>query len=766
MSAGSAAKKKALIALARSKDLVAAKMAVETLEKEGFKWRAVGDRENNFGLINIGSDPGHALVERITNAIDAVIEREALKALKKKKGPTSLPASPREAVATWFKVPGGRVSNLTIKARQEVAEQVIVSLADGGSKRTPTIEVRDYGVGLTPSLLPRTVLSLGETNKIDKPYLAGAYGQGGSTALAFSPDGTLFVSRRQPGLLPDNEIDSIAVTFARFSELDVKLNKNGRFEYLVGPDNEVASVTPNDVDFEPGTSVLHFNMDVHDYAAMLTQLTGSMWWLLQNTLFDPVLPVYAEERRRSILEKSGKSVERRTIAGNYTRLTDDKKDKIEHTGTVLVDVPHSTGQTTVRVNYWVVRQVEGAGDAQPIAAYVDPYRPIAYTFQGQTHGTDERRFTAERLALPYLAKSLVLQVELDHLAPHARRELLSTTRDRLKRGAFYNIMREYICSSLSEDEDLIRLNDERKERILSRHSEAERDKMRERFARLMERFKAGVDATAPSRGQEGGGRPQHQAGSREPLKPLPTKDEPTFIKIANTQKPIPIRMDRHALVRLESDAPDGYLMTHIHAKLTLGCDPEGMVVLESKSDFQGGRSRITIRPTDKTKPGDAGTITVFLFTPSEKTFTAKSTFKIEKPEEQETTGKTSKAKVQAPEPIPVNEDEWHQFGWNDASVAEVDDEGKDVKIYVNMDNRHIHKLLQQGGYQETGVKRMRTNYLLYVAFYAWAQYLSTARKDTNLSGKDFEDYRARELDRAAQTVVHAISAAGRLEDEE
>ena len=49
-----------------------------------YTWRAVGDNEANYGLINIGSDPGHALVERVTNAIDSVIEAEALRRLGKK----------------------------------------------------------------------------------------------------------------------------------------------------------------------------------------------------------------------------------------------------------------------------------------------------------------------------------------------------------------------------------------------------------------------------------------------------------------------------------------------------------------------------------------------------------------------------------------------------------------------------------------------------------------------------------------------------------
>jgi hypothetical protein len=756
-----------LAKLAQATKLGEALDFVADLEKShDFTWRAVGDRENNYGSINIGSDPGYAFVERVTNAIDAVIEREALRRLPKQKG-KAVPNSPREVVEMWFKVPGGRVSNVKdIKKRQELANEVVIRIFEGSNKRHPTLEVQDYGVGLTPSSVPKTILSLGESNKIDKPYLAGAYGQGGSTALAFSPKGTLIVSFRQPDLLPKGETPLAAVTFARYNELDPNKNKNGRYEYLVGPDNQVAGIDPTLLDqADAGTRVLHFDLDIPQYSARLTQLTGSMWWLLQNALFDPVLPFWAEERRPSMLEK-GKELDRRTIAGNFTRLSDDKKDKVEHQGNVDVLMHHPTGETHVRVNYWVVKQPEESGSSQPIESYVDPFRPIAYTFYGQTHGSDDRRFIADRLALPYLAKFLIIQVELDHLTPQARRELMSSTRDRLKQCSFFDQMRESICSALSEDEDLIRLNEQRREKILARHSESEAQKMRERFARLMERFKAGIDVKAKGKGGTQTGRREKPSGPRIPLKPLPTKDEPTFIKIANTQKPVVVRLDRHALLRLESDAPDGYLSSHVHAKLTLACQPEGLLTLESRSDFLGGRSRMLIRPTEKAKSGDTGSATVFLFTPSEKTFSSIVTFKLDKPEEQQTSGTSGKAKIQVPDPIPVHKDEWADFDWDETDVSEVKEDEKGTKIFVNMDNRHLIKLLQGGGYQETGVKRMQNAFLLYVAFYSWARHAALVGEEIGLEGKEFEEYQASELDRVAQTVVHSISAAGRLEEED
>lgn len=602
------------------------------------------------------------------------------------------------------------------------------------------------------------------TNKIDKPYLAGAYGQGGSTALAFSPEGTLFVSRRQPDLLPNGQPDVVAVTFARYEELDPAKNKNGRYAYLVTKNQEVPHVPAAFLrEFDPGTCVVHFNLAIDRYSARMTQLTGSLWWLLQNALFDPVLPIWAEDARPSIL--GGKEKERRTIAGNYTRLVDDRRDRIEHADSVDVHLEHSSGSTMVKVNYWVVRSKNDGGSSQPIDAYVDPYQPIAYTYFGQTHGTDERRFTSERLQLPYLAKFLIIQVELDHLLPAARRELLSSTRDRLKRTPFFFEMRERICAALAEDDELIRLNDVRKEELLSRHSERDRERMRQRFAELMERLKPGVDATLRGRGEGEGGRPPSGTSSREPLEPLPTRDEPTFLRIANTKRPIPVRLDRQALIRLESDAPDGYLTSRIHAKLTMACHPAGVLELQSKSDFHGGRARLAIRPREGAKPQD-GTITALLLTPDDKALSDEVTFRLEPPPEHPTAGEQSRTRVKAPEPIPVFRGEWPNFGWDESSVAEVREDKEGGKIYVNADNRHLERLLRAGGYQEKGITRMRNNFVLYVAFYAWARHSETKGQEGALQGKEFEDYQAAELDRVAQTVIHSIAAGSRLADEE
>ena len=47
----------------------------ELVEEHGAVWRPVGDRETNFGTIQISTDPANALIERVTNAIDALLEK-------------------------------------------------------------------------------------------------------------------------------------------------------------------------------------------------------------------------------------------------------------------------------------------------------------------------------------------------------------------------------------------------------------------------------------------------------------------------------------------------------------------------------------------------------------------------------------------------------------------------------------------------------------------------------------------------------------------
>ena len=109
----------------------------------------------------------------------------------------TLPTSPQGAVNEWFGRPYSSADDGINKWKYEQGSndrKVGVILTDSGKREAPTIDVLDYGIGISADNFPSTILSLQEGNKIKKKYLVGAFGQGGSSTLAFC-DYVFIVSR-------------------------------------------------------------------------------------------------------------------------------------------------------------------------------------------------------------------------------------------------------------------------------------------------------------------------------------------------------------------------------------------------------------------------------------------------------------------------------------------------------------------------------------------------------------------------------------------
>ena len=751
-----------LLDLMRAASVDDARTAADRLVANyAYAWMPVGANEANYGVINMGSDPGVALIERVTNAIDSILEREAER-LRLKGGKSIDATTPREAVDEWFGVKGGRVSNIPVTERSVLADNVRVCLTKGAKKAQPTVEVRDSGVGLRPNDVPSTILSIGGSNKLDKRYVAGAYGQGGSTVFAFAPEGSRIMSRRQTDLLGRHP-DEIAVTLVRFDEMDPLKNKSGCYLYLVNAAGKCPGAPAADLPtFEPGTSVVHYNFALGSYSQKITQLTSSLWYLMQNSLFDPVLPFWIEDHRNV---KDGKGVVRRTIAGNHYRLNrglpDDDSEgvnetsKVEHDGSVAVMLEHKGSVTTFHVNYWVLRS-DSTKDGAPISSYVDKNHPITYTNFGQTHGLDHVRLIKDRLNLPYLVRYLVVQVELDDITPALKRDILSTTRDRLKETEATARLRDEMIAALREDEDLRRLDGERKEALLSTQSDKDKERIKARFARMMEDLPAGVDASAKGGGSDGKGRRKNDS---KPTKrePLETRKEPTYIRVGNAAKPVAMRKNRHAVITLESDAPDKYLGNHVHANLLVLFDPDGKSTVKNQSDFRGGRARVSVSPTDGANVGDVIKVRFVLMKPNKEQIKCDVSVVVESSEERRSEKGKNTHKASVPDPIPITKEGWGELDWNEKSVCEVKKDEEGVKIFVNVDNIHLVKLLKGARYSEVGLARMKNNFVIYSAFYGWLQFAAHQDLGPDAVDDGGDSYKVAEHDRLAQTVIQAIS---------
>jgi hypothetical protein len=115
-------------------------------DEEGIKWRPVGGNDNNLAIIGIGSDPAAGVIERVTNAIDSIIELEWMT-----RGQPPNITYPRLAVEKWFGIKGGRLTgykSADLKKLEKIAKSVEVSLRDSDRDDKPTVDIRDFGIGL------------------------------------------------------------------------------------------------------------------------------------------------------------------------------------------------------------------------------------------------------------------------------------------------------------------------------------------------------------------------------------------------------------------------------------------------------------------------------------------------------------------------------------------------------------------------------------------------------------------------------------------
>ncbi len=187
----------------------------------GVTERPFGGRAINRGAIEVAADPAISAIERVTNEHDALLELE-----HQKHGGKPECRSPREAADAWFGVPAkDGLAGLTPKQRQDLAANAVVRLEAGEGWQSRILSALDRGIGIAPERMKDTILSLNESNKIQKHYLAGTYGQGGSSTLTFSS--IVFIASRAYGS------DKIGFTVARYEDLPEAEYKTGRYVYLI-----------------------------------------------------------------------------------------------------------------------------------------------------------------------------------------------------------------------------------------------------------------------------------------------------------------------------------------------------------------------------------------------------------------------------------------------------------------------------------------------------------------------------------------------------
>ncbi len=267
--------------------------------REGYlHWLPVGMERGNGGRIKLAGQPTNPIAERLVNGMEAIIEHARLRELRADSS-APVPQNPREAVLRYFglprldAIPRIRISD-EVQYRQlielinRVRQKLSVRLLFDKKTREFAVSICDEGMGQEPDRIHQSLLSLGQTDKADKPYMIGVFGQGGSSAFAAS-EVSIILSRRAPDLISSSGNEGAGWSIVR--QIFPKGRRDHYFAYLAAsPEGAVPTATATaakKAGFTHGTRFTHVKYDFGGSGSAVTRL---LYQALNHVLFNPLLP--------------------------------------------------------------------------------------------------------------------------------------------------------------------------------------------------------------------------------------------------------------------------------------------------------------------------------------------------------------------------------------------------------------------------------------------------------------------------------------------
>jgi len=644
----------------------------EKIGRSPYSWHPFGNNLSNISTIGLATKPGRSLTERLTNAMDALLEDRASPGMQ-------LPTSSRAAAQQWFGRPvSGPDEGLFnwVFNDSDYDRRIAIVLHPSGVQSAPTVDVLDQGVGLTPAQLPSTILSLQSGNKINKRYLIGAFGQGGSSTLAFC-DYALILSRSKA----DPKV--VGFTIIRVVKLD-ETYKEDTYAYLSVAGTDGKQVPMCEIGEEPleiyeglglsrgyalhhGTLVRHFSYKLTNLVNTLSPSPGNLYHYLHCLLFDPLFPF------RAIDVRDPNSVKDERINGSRNRLMrlvkrgDDSPDPegridVRHYCPMEYVVPVGSDAPSIGIEYWVVLATrKGTGKkkdelvlrGQSNELFVQAGHPIIATMNGQNQGELTSKLLRD-LGLGMLSRHMVIHLDATNADSRVRRELFATSREGMKDGPVLEGLLQVLRKMLAEDETLAKIEQELTDKLSQKETHATDEEVKREVSKLLReagyRVKDPGPSTEPGEQGEEGDVTKH--GRRRPAvaDPLPTLPYPevTRFEIVHPKPEMQLAQNDNEVVLVETDADAQY---DREKRIAVRFEPD-VLELAAVSPLRGGRMRWRLRAKDGATVGQRGKIIATMTKPNGTQLMDSTDFEI-LPPEVETTRK-SRGDVPPFEIVPIN----------------------------------------------------------------------------------------------------------------
>ncbi len=429
---------------AGTEDEVQAILDGEGLATDSTKWTPYGDNEAFYGVVeNQQAHPVPALVEKITNGIDAILEKKVLQDGIDIRSPQA-PRSVQEALDRYF--PNHRNWDLGETRRQQARELQIVA---SGPRRDTSLLIYDDGVGQAPQDFSRTFLSLLRGNKNDVHFVQGKYNMGGAGAIAFCGDRRfqLVASKRFDGSQP--------LGFTLLRRHPPKLaqaagRKNTWYEYLVF-DGQVPSLQIDELDvglekrlFRTGSLLKLYSYRLPEGARSI--ISRDLNLSLNEFLFEPALPFLTVDNNQRYPDnrapitpvyglKRRLEADQETVESRFSEVS--KTAEFGELGiTVYVFKARSRGEGVKETKAYIRRE------------YFKNDMAVLFALNGQVQGSYSSEFMTRALKMPLLKDYVLVQVDCSKLNLDMRGELFMASRDRLKAGDKADALRKHLRDML------------------------------------------------------------------------------------------------------------------------------------------------------------------------------------------------------------------------------------------------------------------------------------------------------------------------------
>jgi hypothetical protein len=411
-------------------------------------WNPLDGNESNFGVIeNQQSSPIAALIEKLTNSVDAILMRKCHEAGINPKSPEA-PKSMEEAIKRFFH-PVNETWYLS-PARQKQAEEIQI-LADGPRMNTSLV-IYDNGEGQHPQDFEKTFLSLLKGNKNEIAFVQGKYNMGGTGAL-------VFCGKRRYQLIGSKKYNGeghFGFTLVRkhpLSEPELKTRKHTWYEYLKIDGEipnfpiETLNLGLKDRQFKTGTVLKLYSYDLPGGARSV--ISRDLNQSINEFLFEPALPIYTIDKPERYPHDRNLA---RELFGLKRRLEQDDSKYIEDS---FSEDYESSEIGKMKITCYVFRnKIEGKTVKESRETIEREFfknnMSVIFSVNGQVHGHYTSEFITRSLKMPLLKSHLLIHVDCTHMLLNFRNELFMASRDRLKGADETRLLRERIGDLLNK----------------------------------------------------------------------------------------------------------------------------------------------------------------------------------------------------------------------------------------------------------------------------------------------------------------------------